>query len=224
LAGNFVTQRLIAIGDIHGCRTALEKLLEAIDPTGDDTIVTLGDYIDRGPDSRGVIDTLIDLGDRTQLVGILGNHEEMMMEVLHHGGSHHAWLRYGGVETLDSYGFDGDLNFLPKEHQDFLESLGDYYSSGDFFFTHAAYDPEIALEDQEIEMLRWYSLTKGIPAAHQNGLTAVVGHTANRDGEIFDADHLICLDTYCYGGGWLTAMDMNTRQTWQANQKGELRQ
>ena len=185
--------------------------------------MTLGDYIDRGPDSRGVIDTLIDLGDHCRLVGILGNHEEMMMEVLHHGGAHQAWLRYGGVETLESYGFDGDLNFLPPEHQNFLDSLGDFYASGDFFFTHAAYDPEVPLEEQEIEMLRWYSLTNGIPAIHQSGLTAVVGHTANRDGEILDADHLICLDTYCYGGGWLTAMEMNTGQTWQANLKGELR-
>ena len=219
-----MTPRLIAIGDIHGCRKALETLLEAIEPTAEDTIVTLGDYIDRGPDSRGVIDVLLDLGDRTQLVGVLGNHEEMMLEVLHHGGSHHTWLRYGGVETLESYGFDGDLNFLPPEHQQFLDSLGDFYSVDDYFFTHAAYDPEVPLDEQEIEMLRWYSLTNGIPPQHQSGKTAVVGHTANRDGEVMDSGHLICLDTYCYGGGWLTAMEMNTRQTWQANQKGELRQ
>lgn len=219
-----MAQRLIAIGDIHGCQKALVTLLEAIDPTDGDTVVTLGDYVDRGPDSRGVIDTLIDLGDRTQLVGILGNHEEMMMEVLHHGGSHLAWLRHGGVETLESYGFDGDLNFLPPEHQNFLDSLGDYYSAGDFFFTHAAYNPEMPLEQQDVEMLRWHSLTTGIPSAHISGQIAVVGHTANRDGEILDAGHLICLDTYCYGGGWLTAMDMNTRQMWQANQRGQLRQ
>lgn len=218
-----MTQRLIAIGDIHGCRTALETLLEAINPTAGDTVVTLGDYIDRGPDSSGVIDTLIELGGRTQLVGVMGNHEEMMLEVLLNGASHHAWLRYGGVETLDSYRFDGDLDFLPPEHQQFLASLGDFYCADEYFFTHAAYDPEVALEQQEIEMLRWYSLTNGIPARHQSGLTAVVGHTANRDGEILDSGHLICLDTFCYGGGWLTAMDMHSRQIWQANQKGELR-
>ena len=218
-----MSQRIIAIGDIHGCRTALETLLEAVNPTQDDVVVTLGDYIDRGPDSRGVLDTLIDLGTRTQLVGVLGNHEEMMLEVLHHGGSHHAWLRYGGLETLESYGFDGDLDFLPQSHRDFLDNLGDYYVSGDYFFTHAAYDPEVPLEEQEIEMLRWYSLTAGIPTRHESGRTAVVGHTANRDGEVFQTEHLICLDTFCYGGGWLTAMEMNSRETWQANQKGELR-
>lgn len=215
--------RLIAIGDIHGCRTALEALLEAIAPTQQDTIVTLGDYIDRGPDSRGVIDTLIELGQCSQLVGILGNHEEMMLEVLDHGASHHAWLRYGGIETLESYGFDGDLDFLPDSHRHFLDALGDYYSTDEYFFTHAAYDPDMPLNEQEVEMLRWYSLTGGIPPRHQSGKTAVVGHTANRDGEILDTGHLICLDTCCYGGGWLTAMDLHTRQLWQANQQGDLR-
>ncbi len=215
--------RLIAIGDIHGCRVALEALLELIAPTPDDIVVTLGDYVDRGPDARGVVDTLIEWGTRTQLVGILGNHEEMMLEVLHHGASHHEWLKHGGVDTLESYGFDGDLDFLPHEHEKFFESLGDYYVKDDFFFTHAAYDPDIALETQPIDMLRWYPLTDGLPAAHINGKTAIVGHTANRDGEIMDAGHLICLDTYCYGGGWLTAMDLHNRVIWQVSQDGHER-
>ena len=73
-------------------------------------------------------------------------------------------------------------------------------------------------------MLSWYSLTDGIPDQHDNGRTAVVGHTANRDGTVLDVGHLICLDTYCYGGGWLTAVELNTRQYWQANQRGELRE
>lgn len=218
-----MTARLIAIGDIHGCRTALEALLSAIEPGPEDTIVTLGDYVDRGPDSRGVIDTLIELGKQTRLVGILGNHEEMMLDVLHHGVSHQAWLRYGGIETLESYDFSGDLDFLPEDHMTFFDSLGDYFESDEFFFTHAAYDPDVSLEKQEVEMLRWHSLTGGIPARHFSGRTAIVGHTANHDGEILDAGHLICLDTYCYGGGWLTAMEMKTRQTWQANNKGEVR-
>ncbi|MCC9602056.1 serine/threonine protein phosphatase [Stieleria sp. JC731] len=217
-----MSERLIAIGDIHGCRLALERLIDEIQPQPNDTIVTLGDYIDRGEDSKGVLDVLIRLAERTKVVGILGNHEEMMLEVLNHGAAHHAWLRYGGVETLESYGFDGDLDFLPDSHKDFLGSLGDFYVHGEFFFTHAAYDPEVDFEQQEIEMLRWYSLTGGIPAKHKSDKVAVVGHTANRDGEILDAGHLVCIDTYCYGGGWLTAMEMNTRQIWQADKKGRL--
>lgn len=219
-----VNGRLIAIGDIHGCRIALEMLLETISPGTDDLVVALGDYVDRGPDSRGVIDVLLDLGNRTNLVGILGNHEEMMLNVLFHGASHHSWLRYGGVDTLESYGFDGDLDFLPKSHLEFLQSLGDYFEAEDYFFTHAAYDPGVDLENQSPDMLRWYSLTNGMPPAHVSGKIAVVGHTANRDGEVLDAGHLICLDTYCYGGGWLTAMDVQTRETWQVSREGVLRQ
>ncbi len=218
-----MSDRLIAIGDIHGCSTALRTLLETIDPDPNDTVVTLGDYVDRGPDSRGVIETLVEWGAKTRLVGILGNHEEMMLEVVQQGAPHHDWLRFGGIDTLDSYGFDGDLGFLPEQHVNFFASLGDYFESDDYFFTHAAYDPELPLEQQPIELLRWYHLTAGLPPKHQSGKTAVVGHTANKDGEILDAGHIICLDTFCYGGGWLTAMEMRTRQLWQADQSGQLR-
>lgn len=216
--------RLIAIGDIHGCRVALERILNEISPTMDDIVVTLGDYVDRGPDSRGVIDLLVDLRTKTRLVPLLGNHEEMMLDVIRNGRPHYDWIKYGGVETLDSYGFDGNLDFLPPEHETFFDSLGDYFEFDDFFFTHAAYDPDYELAHQTSDMLRWYSLTDGFPAPHPNGKTAVVGHTANRDGEILDVGHLICIDTYCYGGGWLTAMDLINRSVWQASQSGEVRQ
>ncbi len=218
-----MSNRLIAIGDIHGCKIALDALLDVIQPGPDDIVVTLGDYVDRGPDSRGVVDTLVELGAKTRLVGILGNHEEMMLDVILHGAPHHEWLRFGGVDTLESYGFDGDLDILPPEHQEFFDSLGDYFVHEDYFFTHAAYDAHIPLEHQPTEMLRWYHLTEGVPGPHHSGKIAVVGHTANKDGEILDAGHIICLDTYCYGGGWLTAMDLNTRQIWQASDTGVLR-
>lgn len=218
-----MAERLIAIGDIHGCRAALDALLDVIAPGPDDTVVALGDYVDRGPDSRGVIDSLIDLGGRTRLVGLLGNHEEMMLDVVRRGEPHHSWLRYGGVETLDSYGFEGDLSFLPPEHERFFDALKECFVEGDYFFAHAAYDPDQPLDSQNGEMLRWYSLTAGVPAPHQSGKTAVVGHTANREGEILDVGHLVCLDTFCYGGGWLTAMDLHSRKVWQASRDGSLR-
>lgn len=216
--------RIFAIGDIHGCLTALERLLDEINPQPEDLVVTLGDYIDRGPNSSGVISRLIELGSQTRLVGIMGNHEQMMLDVVRHGDPHHAWLRYGGVETLDSYGFSGDLDFLPPEHQRFFDSLGDYFEVEDYLFTHAAYDPELPLDQQPEEMLRWHSLREGIPGPHLSGKTAVVGHTARKEGEILDVGHLLCIDTYCYGGGWLTAIELKTRQIWQASQEGRLRQ
>src|SRR3954465_12751867 len=113
--------RTIAIGDIHGCSAALDALLDAIRPRPEDTIVTLGDYIDRGPDSRGVLDLLIDLGRRCRLVPLLGNHDEMLLGVR---TSRHpiSWLvGMGGNATLDSYGPARDLSLIPAEHFEFLE-------------------------------------------------------------------------------------------------------
>ncbi len=142
-----VTNRLIAIGDIHGCSTALRALITAIAPDPDDTIVTLGDYVDRGPDVKGVVELLLDLKNRCNLVPILGNHEEMMLRVIEGKESHQDWLRFGGVETLESYGFDGDLHFLPPEHMEFFRSLKESYLQDNYFFTHAAYDPLMPLDE-----------------------------------------------------------------------------
>lgn len=216
--------RLLAIGDIHGCLAALDRLVEELNPQPQDLLVFLGDFVDRGPDSRGVINRMIELGRNTRVVGILGNHEQMMLDVLRNGSPHHAWLRYGGVETLDSYGFTGDVNILPPEHNQFFDSLLPFFEHEDFIFTHAALDPVLPLDQQPDEMLRWYSIEQGVPGPHISGKTTVVGHTANREGQVVDVGHLICLDTYCYGGGWLTAMDLRTRQVWQASQEGNLRQ
>ena len=175
-----MTARLLAIGDIHGCDVALDALLDQMQPTAEDILVTLGDYVDRGPNSRGVIDRLIDLGTQTNLVAIKGNHEEMMIEVLHRGGNHNDWLKYGGDKTMTSYDFCGSLDCIPADHHRFLENLGDYFVHDSYFFTHAAYEPQVPLEYQSAGFLRWHSLEDGIPGPHQSGLTAVVGHTANK--------------------------------------------
>ena len=99
--------RIIAIGDIHGCLAALQAVLAALDPHGDDTIVTMGDYADRGPDVRGVLELLIALGKQTRLVPLLGNHDEMMLSVCRGNTFLPAyWLAFGGDATLASYGTD----------------------------------------------------------------------------------------------------------------------
>jgi len=111
--------RTIAIGDVHGCSAALDALIAAIRPRPDDTIVALGDYINRGPDTRGVLDRLIDLGRRCHLVPILGNHDQMLLEA--RSGLHPTtWLGMGGLATLDSYGPGRDLDLIPDEHFEFL--------------------------------------------------------------------------------------------------------
>src|SRR5436309_1445969 len=96
--------RMIAIGDIHGCSLALAALVQAIDLVGADTIVTLGDYVDRGLDSKGVLGQLISLADRCRLIPILGNHDEMMLHARDGRSDLQFWLNCGGVSALDRYG------------------------------------------------------------------------------------------------------------------------
>ncbi len=218
-----MTGRLIAIGDIHGCRAALESLWAAIAPTPEDTIVTLGDYVDRGPDSKGVIDLLIQYSKQCKLVAIQGNHEEMMLNVLREKLPPHRWLQFGGVDTLDSYGFVGDLKVIPEAHHAFFKSMVNYYETEGHIFIHANYDPGLPLDKQGIFQLRWLKLTESTPGPHMSGKRVVVGHTHDRGGQIFDIGHLICIDTFCYGGGWLTALDVRSGKIWQANREGGLR-
>ena len=215
--------KTFAIGDIHGCLQALDAVLEAINPSEHDTVVTLGDYVDRGDDSRGVIDRLIELQKRCHLVPLRGNHEEMMVDVVIRGGPPHSWLRYGGVNTLDSYGFIGDMEVVPESHREFLLGLRDWHETEQHFFVHANYEEDLPLAQQEPEILRWTSLKDRMPGPHFSKKRAVVGHTAARDGEIFDVGYLICLDTFVYGGGWLTALDMQQGKIFQADRSGILR-
>jgi len=216
--------RVIAIGDIHGCVDALRAVVGSIQPALGDTLVTLGDYVDRGPRSKQVIDFLIKLKSVCNLVCIHGNHEEMMTDVIVERNPPYDWLRYGGVDTLDSYGFTGDVTVVPTSHLEFLESLVPFYETDSHFFVHANYDPTLPLDDQPIDLLRWIKLTDIVPGPHRNGKIAIVGHTHHREGEIFQLPHLVCLDTYCYGGKWLTAMDVATGELWQSDMSGKLRE
>lgn len=221
--------RLIAIGDIHGCRAALAALIDAIRPQPDDRIVALGDFIDRGPDSRGVIDDLITLSRRCRLIPIRGNHEEMLLGGLSGATPFRWWLEHGGEETLASYGCDGDftrseaLRRIPGEHYAFLNETRDYFETDRHFLTHANYVAGAPLAQQPAEALRWQGLAEHLPRRHVSGKRAVVGHSAQRSGEVFDAGHVVCIDTFCHGGGWLTAYDLESGALWQADRDGAVR-
>jgi serine/threonine protein phosphatase 1 len=223
-----MTPRTIAIGDIHGCSRALEALLAAIGPRPEDVIVTLGDYVNRGPDSRGVLDRLIALEGQCTLVPILGNHDQQLLSAI--DGDPTAvfnWLDMGGVATLASYGAqrvtESDLARIPAEHITFLRHCRDYYETESHIFVHAQYIPDMPMDEQSPLFLRWESLREGTPGPHESGKRAIVGHTSQSSGEILDLGHLVCIDTFCYGGGWLTALNVLTDEVWQANREGELR-
>lgn len=215
-------RRTIAIGDIHGCDAALAALLEAVAPTERDKIVTLGDYVDRGPDTRAVIDRLLDISKQGRLVALVGNHEVMMLDGIDQGGDAlRWWLECGGRETLDSYG--STLKNIPPAHDEFLRRLKPFHETSTALFIHANYDPELALEDQPRHLSLWEHLTFRRPAPHFSGKTVFVGHTPQRTGDILDLGHVVCIDTACAVGGWLTAIDVDTREIWQADRSGNLR-
>jgi len=216
--------RIIAIGDIHGCGVALKTLLTSLKPREYDTIVVLGDAIDRGRDTCGVIDQLLALGEQCQLVPLLGNHEQMLLDSVDRGMPLQDWLIHGGAETLDSYGKDSALSEIPKKHLEFIRTWGDYYETATHFFAHGNYQSQKPLPEQVWEEMRWRSLHNFMPKPHVSGKIAVVGHTSNKQGQVVNLGHLICIDTYCYGGGWLTALDSESNRLWQANEAGESRE
>ncbi len=220
--------RTIAIGDVHGCAPALKALLNRIRPRPDDTIVTLGDYINRGPDSRGVLDRLIALEQECRLVPILGNHDQVLLSALE--GEPQAFgdlIDMGGKATLASYGAtqltESDLKRIPEAHRAFLRRCRDYYETPTHLFVHAQYNPNLPIDEQFGDTLRWYSLRDRRPGPHASGKRAIVGHTSQKSGEILDLGHIVCIDTFCYGGGWLTALDVETGEIWQVDRLGRLR-
>lgn len=221
--------RILAIGDIHGCRQSLESLATHVGFNSDDSIVCLGDYIDRGPNSRGVIDFLIELESSVkQLVNLKGNHEVMMLESREDSDHHRRWLSVGGVDTLASYRAR-TFDQIPQTHWDFLENLEEYCESENHIFVHANLEASVELEDQTDSSLYWKKLQmpsklfkKGNPL-HCSGKMMVCGHTPQKSGVPLKLEHAICIDTHVYeDGGWLTCLDVETEGYWQANEKGEL--
>jgi calcineurin-like phosphoesterase family protein len=184
----YAMAQVIAIGDVHGCAKALRALLEIISPQREDTVIFLGDCVDRGPDSKQVIDELLALREKCRLVPLLGNHEEMMLNYLDGIPQPDNWLDVGGAATVESYrGADGKLTSPSSDQIDFIRTWGDCYETSSHFFVHGGYEPERPLASQHWQTMRWQSLKYGVPAPHVSGKTAVVGHTslkADRDGQL----------------------------------------
>ena len=161
--------RLIAIGDVHGCAAELDSLLVRLAPTPDDHLVLLGDYVDRGPDARGVLDRCLELADAAGRTGpactfLRGNHEQMMLDARAEGGrTLENWLYNGGGATLLSYGHadwlpahkteagvrpdDGWAELVPEAHWDFLTSTTLYYDHPAYLFVHAGIEPGVSVAE-----------------------------------------------------------------------------
>jgi serine/threonine protein phosphatase 1 len=215
--------RTYAVGDIHGCAIALKTMLATLEPRAQDTLIVLGDVIDRGPDSRGVLQRLLTLRDQCQLVTILGNHEQMLLDVIDGQMPRQDWMGFGGAETLDSYGQQSSVASVSEEHVAFIRTWSDYHEQASHFYAHGNYREFLPLAVQPWQLLRWQSLHERTPGPHQSGQVAILGHTANKQGHVLDLGHLICIDTCCHGGGWLTALEAATGRIWQTNERGQMR-
>lgn len=206
--------KLFVIGDIHGCNNELHKLLELIfDNTSPnhfkngDKLVFLGDYIDRGPDSKGVVDTILSLKDKLgdDVITLMGNHEDMLIT-----GDY--WLINGGFETLESYGIDtvdwsNYKSLIPSDHMRFYNNLKMYHvektkSGREIVCVHAGIDPDYSLDQQNKNSMMWMRTFDGYNGNYAGGYFVVRGHTP-RNGIVLTNNQLN-IDTACVFGNRLT--------------------
>lgn len=210
--------RTLAIGDIHGCSRALDALLTAVAPLRGDLFITLGDYVDWGPDSRGVIDRLIALDSTCRLVPLRGNHEELMLRARQFPIELDSWLNVGGRTALAPYGDAG----IPDSYWEFLETRCiDHFETESHIFVHGGLDADLPVAAQKVHILRWKTFRD--PKPHCSGKTMVCGHSTQRNGWPSDLGFAVCIDTAASQGGWLTCLDIRSGKFWQANQHGQLR-
>jgi len=205
--------RIFVVGDIHGCATELDTLLRALDAGEGDTLCFLGDYVDRGPDSRGVLDRLIDLEKGpAHCIFLKGNHEDMFLDCLgrggHYGGS---FIENGGAVTLRSYGLaprrrDDLPELLPAAHLDFLDRLRVHHDFGPSFCVHAGVRPTVSLAEQTAEDLLWIREDFFL-APHPFAKTVLYGHTPRKSIECA-LPYRIGLDTGLVYGGCLSCLEL----------------
>ena len=216
--------RYLTISDIHGCSQALDSLLSAVNLQTNDLLITLGDYINKGPDSRGVIERLIYLSKNYNLVPLKGNHEVLLLESRFHSLEYSLKNELIGEETLYSYANKGkklSLANIPDSHWSFIANTClDSWENATHIFVHANLDPELPLNQQPENKIFWEKFVN--PHPHSSGKIMICGHTSQKNGKPVNLEHAICIDTWACGEGWLTCLDIYGGQVWQANQKGQV--
>lgn len=216
--------RVYAIGDIHGRIELLNAMLLQIDadlcarPIAKSIQIFLGDYIDRGPASRNVVDRLIERGRTHETICLRGNHEIFLTEFLSKPEVLPYWVKNGGLETLLSYGLipppapnsaqqtefaDEFSEILPSEHLRFLSELRPYFTCGDFFFVHAGLRPNVPLDQQRDEDLFWIK-QEFLEFKGSFGKIVVHGHTPVMEPDV--RNNRINIDTGAFATGRLTCL------------------
>ena len=186
--------RLIAIGDIHGEIHKLNSLLNKLNLDKSDTVVFLGDYIDRGENSKEVITKLIEISKTLNCVFLKGNHEDMLLNILKTKKEEdiEQWLLSGGVETFDNY---GGFPEIFNTHGEFFKSLKPYYMTEKYLFVHAGVNPDKAtIKEQTSDDLFWIR-TEFLNNSHKFKQKVIFGHTPFTEPLILDDK--IGIDTGC---------------------------
>ena len=194
--------RLIGISDIHGEYDKLCAVLDKINPDKDDTIVFMGDYIDRGKKSREVVDKLISMQDVCKCVYLIGSHEYAMLHAETDDYYNYLFWNYGGDATVESYGsFQNILNI----HGDFFNSLKPYHIIDNYMFIHAGIRIGVPLDDQDLTDMV-YIRTEFYNKKHNLPYKIIFGHTEFDEPRV--QDDKICIDTGCgkYKDAPLTAI------------------
>lgn len=200
--------RTYAIGDIHGC---LDKLIGLMALCRADAgkrsakFIFLGDYIDRGPDSRGVVEYLMSLQKHRPDVCIclMGNHEEMLLSAFDAPDWEENWLRNGGIKTLQSYGV-ATVSGIPQDHIDWMRNLPKFHDDGLRFFVHAGINPGRPLDRQDEHDFLWIR-EPFLSSTKDFGRLIVHGHTPLKTGRPDIHPNRLNLDTAAVYGGPLTA-------------------
>jgi serine/threonine protein phosphatase 1 len=204
--------KIFAIGDVHGCCEHLRMLITHLDiDRQNDTVVFIGDYIDRGSAPREVVDYVIGLQDEVKnVICLLGNHEQMFLRYLD-GFDEEMYLSNGGRTTLSAYGISPSASpparkaKIPQDHLDFFQSLLPYYETKDYIFVHAGLTPGVPLAKQEVHDLLWIR-QDFINSNYDFGKTVIFGHT--RLSSPLIGPKMIGIDTGVVFGGMLTCVEL----------------
>lgn len=203
--------KIFAVGDIHGCFCRLRDLIDLIDPDpAADTLVFIGDYIDRGPNPKAVVDFVLEIKERLpRTVCLLGNHEQMFLNYYCDQRDEQLFMYNGGRSTVASYSpagaWIGEKPAIPEEHLQFFVSLPLYYETEDYLFVHAGLRPGISLQKQDREDLIWIR-NEFILSGQNFGKLVVFGHTPFCNPLI--EPNKIGIDTGAVYGGKLTCVEL----------------
>lgn len=184
--------RYIAITDIHGELEKLENVLSKIETRPDDIFVFMGDYIDRGPDSKGVVEKIIEISESFKTICLIGSHEYALLHAEQDDYYNYLFWNYGGPATIKSYG--GRFENILQTHGEFFKSLKFYHLTDDYLFVHAGINPKYKLEDQhETDFV--YIRSAFYNSKHNLPQKIIFGHT-EFDEPLIQNDK-ICIDLGC---------------------------